>query len=74
MVAETSVDVVQVMLELEDSTAIPTKRNKENLKRKIPHDGFEEPEKPVNSVSHSSLNIKKTHVNMMTTGVRLSSC
>jgi len=52
------VDVAQVRAGLEDSAVIPTKQSKDNLKRKIPHDGFEEPEKPVNSVSHSSLNVK----------------
>ena len=54
LVVETAVDVVQVWSDLDGSAAIPTQRNKENLKRKVPHDGFEEPEKPVKCVSRSS--------------------
>jgi hypothetical protein len=57
-----------------DSTAIPTKRSKENLKRKVPHDGFEEPEKPVKTVGRSALRTAKTYLNTMATGARLSSC
>lgn len=51
-----AVDVVQVRSDPDESAAIPTQRNKENLKRKVPHDGFEEPEKPIKSVSPSSKN------------------
>lgn len=51
LVVEKSVDAgLDTIPDSEHLTAMPTNGSKENLKRKIPHDGFEEPEKPVNSV------------------------
>ena len=50
VVAESSVPITSDTGYITSTNVIPSLSNKDGLKRKVPHDGFEEPEKPVKTV------------------------